>query len=52
MDTITSNTEDPQAMKIAERFICSKNRQCTAGFTRPLDAINQAVGAIAGTRCS
>ena len=48
MDTIT-NTEDPQAMKIAKDLFAVKIGNVTAGFTRPLDAINQAIGAIAGT---
>ena len=48
MDTI-SNTEDPQAMKIARDLFAVKIGNVTAGLTRPLDAINQAVGAIAGT---
>lgn len=48
MDTIT-NTEDPQAMKIARDLFAVKFGNVAAGFTRPLDAINQAVGAIAGT---
>ena len=43
------STEDATSYKDKLELFSSKNRQCTAGFTRPLDAINQAVGAIAGT---
>ena len=47
MDAITS-TEDGESLKIMKELFTVKIGNTFAGFARPLDAINQAVGAIAG----